>query len=91
MLVAKFKKEKKGENNPTPFPSKDLHYAIHWYNCPNPDVAKRKTKIATIGEISIIPKGGMIRRKGSKYGSQILARNCPITDSLAFGNHESKM
>lgn len=91
MLVAKFRKEKKGENNPTPFTSKDLHYAIQRYSSPNPEPAKRKTKIATIGEISIIPKGGMIRRKGSKYGSHILAKNCPTTDSRALGNHESKI
>lgn len=47
--------------------------------------------IATIGEISIMPSGGMIRRKGSKYGSQILARNCPIAEPRAFGNHDNKI
>ena len=41
-----------------------------------------KTKIATIGEISIIPSGGMILRNISKYGSQILPKNFPTARLL---------
>ncbi|SIF92410.1 Uncharacterised protein [Mycobacteroides abscessus subsp. abscessus] len=54
-------------------------------------MANRRTKIATIGEISIIPSGGMNLRNGSRYGSHIRAKNWPMDDSLAFGNQDSNM
>ncbi|AEH53094.1 hypothetical protein BCO26_1035 [Heyndrickxia coagulans 2-6] len=34
--------------------------------CAMPALAKSRTKKATIGEISIMPIGGMILRKGSR-------------------------
>lgn len=53
--------------------------------------AKLSTRIATIGDKSSIPIGGTIRRKGSKYGSQIRPIKLPIEDSLAPGNQDMKM
>jgi hypothetical protein len=54
----------------------------------SPVDAKFNTKMATRGEISIIPIGGMIFRKGARYGSQIFVKNRPIAVSRAFGNHD---
>jgi hypothetical protein len=54
-------------------------------------LAKFNTRKATIGEISIIPKGGIILLNGSKYGSQIRAKNLPKAVSLAFGNQDNKI
>ncbi len=61
------------------------------YKDHKPSVANRKIKIATSGEISIIPNGGIILLNGSKYGSQIFAKNCPIVVSRALGNHDIKI
>ncbi|MCX2839971.1 hypothetical protein OQ279_17745 [Salinimicrobium sp. MT39] len=47
--------------------------------------------MATRGEISSMPIGGINLLNGSKYGSHILAKNCPIDDSLAFGNQDIKI
>lgn len=57
----------------------------------NPWLAKFNAKIAMIGEKSIMPIGGMILRKISKYGSVSLESNWPKLDSFAFGSQLSKM
>lgn len=38
-----------------------------------------------MGEISIIPIGGINRLKKSKYGSQIFAKNLPTAELYAAG------
>lgn len=56
-----------------------------------PSIAKRRENIATIGERSIIPNGGMICLNGAKNGSTNLLIVCPNLDSLAFGTQDIKM
>jgi hypothetical protein len=57
-----------------------------------PLLIKYKQKMATIGDKSITPPiGGMKRRKIDKYGSTSLAIHCPIALDCALGNHESKI
>jgi hypothetical protein len=45
---------------------KNYTYVIMLKSDATPYCANRNAKIATIGEISIIPNGGIILRKGSK-------------------------
>jgi hypothetical protein len=56
-----------------------------------PSIANLSANNATIGEISIIPIGGMIRLNGSKKGSTSLPTPCPKADSRAFGSHDIKI
>ena len=46
---------------------------------------------AAIGDISNIPKGGMIFLKIFRYGSQIASKNSTIKLFLIWGNHEVKI
>lgn len=50
-----------------------------------PSAAKRKAKIAMIGEKSIMPKGGINFLKMSRYGSVTLEIICPNPDSFKLG------
>ncbi len=56
-----------------------------------PALASFNAIIATIGEISITPSGGITLRNGSKYGSQMRAKKSPTADSLAPGNQVRRM
>lgn len=47
--------------------------------------------MATIGEISIIPIGGINFRKNPKYGSHTDAKNRPTAESCAAGIHDSRI
>src|SRR5699024_193061 len=72
-------------------------YSLHIYqpimlNSSNtPTLANCNTKIAAIGEISIIPIGGIIFLNCSKYGSHRRAKNKPNCDSRAPGNQDIKI
>ena len=52
---------------------------------------KINTNKPTIGEISIIPIGGINLRKNPKYGSQTFSRNRPIADSCNAGTQDISM
>jgi len=60
-------------------------------NVIKPDLASDRTIIATSGDKSIIPSGGMNFLKISRYGSQIFARITPKEDSRAPGNQDIKI
>lgn len=49
---------------------------------------KRKAKIAIIGEISIMPSGGMNWRKKAKYGSTTFPNIRPNDVSRIEGTHD---
>ena len=51
----------------------------------------RNANKAIIGEISIIPIGGMNLRKMLKYGSTTFPKNSPIADCCRAGTQDIKM
>ena len=52
---------------------------------------KYSTNKPTIGEISIIPIGGINLRKKPKYGSHALSRKRPTADSWSAGIQDISM
>lgn len=57
----------------------------------SPRSIKFSIKIATIGEISIIPIGGINRLKIPKYGSHTLASIRPNDEFCATGTQDIKI